>query len=404
MKYYGFKSVAKFPRSNLKNLGFANGMAQVIKSLFANNEQGFAFDFNDLSTMYQDAAGTVPVTGVGQPVGLVLDKSKGLVLGANRVQNGDFNDSSNWVVGGADATHNITFSNGTVRYQSDTITPVLNLSQANILEIGKWYEVIVNCSKLVSGSLKIDTTTASVPIVTKEGINKGYILASGTSLVLVRNSANVDLTIDSITVKELPGNHATQSTSAKRPILQQNATTGAYYLSFDGVDDCLVTGNINFNATNKISIFTGITKKSDATNGVLLEFSTNSYSTQSSFGLLASFNSSLKNYAFRTCGSLLSESSTNAYAAPHTTVSTAKASISDDLNELRINGIKTATSSQDQGTGNYGNYPLYIGMRAGTSLPFTGNLYSLIGVARIATDNEITNAENAIAKNVGVTL
>lgn len=48
---------------------------QIIKSLFANNEQGFAYDPNDLSTMFQDAAGTVPVTGVGQPVGLIRDKS-----------------------------------------------------------------------------------------------------------------------------------------------------------------------------------------------------------------------------------------------------------------------------------------------------------------------------------------
>ena len=48
---------------------------QLIKSLFANNEQGFVYDPNDLSTMYQDAAGTVPVTGAGQPVGLIKDKS-----------------------------------------------------------------------------------------------------------------------------------------------------------------------------------------------------------------------------------------------------------------------------------------------------------------------------------------
>ncbi len=50
----------------------------LMKSLFANNEQGFFYDPNDLSTMFQDAAGTIPVTGVGQPVGLLLDKSKEL--------------------------------------------------------------------------------------------------------------------------------------------------------------------------------------------------------------------------------------------------------------------------------------------------------------------------------------
>lgn len=43
--------------------------------LFMNGEQGAWFDPNDLSTLFQDAAGTIPVTAVGQPVGLVLDKS-----------------------------------------------------------------------------------------------------------------------------------------------------------------------------------------------------------------------------------------------------------------------------------------------------------------------------------------
>lgn len=55
--------------------GQLNTLASIIKSLFANNEQGFAYDPNDLTTLYQDAAGTIPVTAAGQPVGLMLDKS-----------------------------------------------------------------------------------------------------------------------------------------------------------------------------------------------------------------------------------------------------------------------------------------------------------------------------------------
>lgn len=36
---------------------------------------GAWYDPSDLSTMFQDAAGTTPVTAAGQPVGLILDKS-----------------------------------------------------------------------------------------------------------------------------------------------------------------------------------------------------------------------------------------------------------------------------------------------------------------------------------------
>lgn len=43
--------------------------------LFANGVQGFWYDPSDLSTLFQDVAGTVPVTGVEQPVALMLDKS-----------------------------------------------------------------------------------------------------------------------------------------------------------------------------------------------------------------------------------------------------------------------------------------------------------------------------------------
>lgn len=44
-------------------------------TLYAAGEQGVWYDPSDMSTMFQDAAGTIPVTAVGQPVGCILDKS-----------------------------------------------------------------------------------------------------------------------------------------------------------------------------------------------------------------------------------------------------------------------------------------------------------------------------------------
>ena len=44
-------------------------------SLFAASEPGLWYDFGDISTLFQDTAGTTPVTAAGQSVGLVLDKS-----------------------------------------------------------------------------------------------------------------------------------------------------------------------------------------------------------------------------------------------------------------------------------------------------------------------------------------
>jgi len=53
--------------------------------LFALAEPGVWYDPSDLTTLFQDTAGTTPVTTPGDPVGLVLDKSKGLVLGPDVV-------------------------------------------------------------------------------------------------------------------------------------------------------------------------------------------------------------------------------------------------------------------------------------------------------------------------------
>jgi hypothetical protein len=64
--------------------------------------------------------------------------------------------------------------------------------------------------------------------------------------------------------------------------------------------------------------------------------------------------------------------------APTTNVLTGIGDIAADTAILRVNGSQVAQDTADQGTGNYLTYPLYIGRRAGSSLPFNGQLYSLI--------------------------
>lgn len=44
-------------------------------TLFSSGQKGAWFDASDISTLFQDAAGTTPVTALGQPVGRWLDKS-----------------------------------------------------------------------------------------------------------------------------------------------------------------------------------------------------------------------------------------------------------------------------------------------------------------------------------------
>ena len=257
---------------------------QQIQKLFANGEQGFFYDPNDLSTMFQDAAGTIPVTAVGQPVGLMLDKS-----GRN--------------------------------------------------------------------------------------------------------------------------NHAFQTVSASRPILQRNATTGAYYLAFDGVDDFLQTNNIDFTSTDKVSLFAGVRKLSDATRGVLVH--TGSFTP--SPGALGNFSLEAPSFEFKGYSASLPGASGNFDAknstasAPHSAVLSTKlwqsAPNKGAAIQFKVNNILAPIfGAEAMFPGNFGNLPMYIGRRGGTSLPFNGHLYSLIGIGKLSSDIETASIEKELAKRTGVTL
>lgn len=62
-------------RSRLRNPAVGSGSAFNPLSLFTAGEQGVWFDPSDLTTLFQDDAGTVPVTTDGQAVALMRDKS-----------------------------------------------------------------------------------------------------------------------------------------------------------------------------------------------------------------------------------------------------------------------------------------------------------------------------------------
>lgn len=217
--------------------GTSKTFNQLIKSIFANNEQGFFYDPNDLSTMFQDAAGTVPVTGAGQPVGFVLDKSKGLAR--ELVKNTNF--ANGWDGWGTSAqiepTHTIKIINDLLAIRFDSPTPVVSLINPNILQEGMWVEVEIDCAEHVSGSLKVDAQGYTVTVASKDGINKSIFKMGSTAILIYRLSTPVNMKIRSIKVSRILGNHAYQSTSAARPILQDTPRR----IDFDAVDDKLIT-------------------------------------------------------------------------------------------------------------------------------------------------------------------
>ena len=388
---------------NIPMLGVREkGMAKAAWDIFHNSEQGFVYDPNDLSTMFQDAAGTIPVTAAGQPVGLVLDKSKGLVKGVEK-----WVDSSASFTGGSSR-----ISTGTYRIY----TPDGTYSSAQILgalTIGRMYEISFDVVSIANTGGGVIFEGSPVLAVTTVGKKRQIITATSVNLVLKRADALLtNYTVTNISVREIAGNHAYQTTSASRPILRKNAVTGANYLEFDGWGDFLQTSNIDFTGTDKVSLFAGVQKLSDATSAIVAELSPSSATNNGSFHLAAPDSLSGNNYQFSSRGTVRSISVTPpTYISPISNVVSVAGEIASNTAKIRVDGAQVAQSTATQGTGNYGNYPLYIGRRGGISLPFGGislpfggHIYGLIGVGKLASDSETKAIEKELAKRVGVTL
>ena len=266
--------------ASMKKAGFTP------RSLFSASEPGAWYDPSDMSTLFQDSAGTVPVTAVEQPVGLILDKS------------------------------------------------------------GR-------------------------------------------------------------------GNHATQATATSRPVLQQDAS-GRYYLSFDGVDDWMLTNSIDFTATDKMTVFTADHSAWSGSLMVMAGLSASVVGNNGTFWLTAyDWGDNAYSIAYLR-GNLRG-------AAPYgkdqrtlgvrrlirsVMMDIGKSNLSEEV-LVRVNGeaqaLGGAPLDPSAGTGNFGNYPLYIG-RVGTTAPFNGRLYGLI-VRGAQTDSlHLTNVERFLAHKSGVVL
>jgi hypothetical protein len=174
------------------------------------------------------------------------------------------------------------------------------------------------------------------------------------------------------------------------------------YLRFDGVDDFMSTAAINFTGTDKMTVWAGIRKPD---NNVRIVYETGAIvnTTDGSFALVSSTGSGTSSIASRGTAYLL-VTSIGVYSAPVSYIATLISNITAPLLQQRVNGAVDGSSTASQGTGNYGNYPLYIGARAGTSLFFNGHLYGLI--ARGAQSNlpQITAVEYFTAGKTGITL
>jgi hypothetical protein len=89
--------------------------------------------------------------------------------------------------------------------------------------------------------------------------------------------------------------------------------------------------------------------------------------------------------------------------APDTAVLSTTHDIAGDLTTARRNGTAFANATGDKGSGNFGNYAVFIGSRSG-SLRFNGLIYTLIVRGATTPTGTIADFErNLLARRCGVT-
>ena len=208
------------------------------------------------ATMFQDAAGTTPVTAVGQPVGLILDKSKGLVLGPV-VFSEDGASASDWVYPGTNGG-SVAAVGGEIKLTCgnplSALADRLCYSTLSGLAVGVTYKVVSSFRNITDSSgARISVTSAATygdstgafvdNDTTVSSTKTMYFVATATTMYfrLIAKSGVSGSTVglSSALIQSISGNHASQATAAARPLYKTSGL--AEYTDYDLVDDVLNT-------------------------------------------------------------------------------------------------------------------------------------------------------------------
>ena len=402
------------------------GLASSIQSMFSNGEQGAWYDPSDLSTgnMYQLSNQTTPVTAMEQPVGWIRDKSgrnnhafqatsanrPTLSARYNGLRSTEDLSTSFWVLVGS-ATRTST----TLTVTTSTTDGIYNTAGNFLGSVASG--VSMTCSVELSGSgtirfgvLNGNGSTRSFQVITLTSTPTRYTNtfvndATGVNIGIILNSNGVATTV---TVGKADF-RITNDLYGIIPAYQRVTTATDYdtvgfpsYLRFNGNSSALLTNSIDFSGTDKMNVWAGLRKLSDAARGMLTELSTTVVSSNGSFFVDAPPVAASPAYRFYGGGTIDAEAaSPSSYPAPITNVLTGIEDISAPNLTLRLNGAQVITSTATQGTGNFGNFPLYIGARGGSSLWFNGRLYGLVVRGASSNASQIERGETYMNVKTG---
>ena len=343
-----------------------------VAGMFGSGEQGLWCDPSDKSTLFQDAAGTIPVTAVEQPVGKMLDKSgRGnhatQVTSANRpVFSARYNQLAN--------TTTLSTQNVTTRAASY----VLSFSGAGTVTLSG-----TAAGTFSSGSNTFTATAGTLTATVAGSVTNASLVPSIQAAMPYQRVGNVSVTASDY---------------------DADPTKFRPYLRFNGAGMFMVTGNVNFSTTSALSMWFGCYLHN------IFSYSTvaaQNYPNTYSWYAIPKTTRYDTEFGRKGSGNLQYTSSV-VLTFPLSAVFTWQFDLSKSIELItqKINGIQAWNGQQggDSGTGPLANTPIYIGQTGNSANWFNGNLYSLIIRGAATDDAHLTHTEKFIAYKTGVNL
>ena len=314
---------------------------------------------------------------------------RGTPTGANLVTNGDFASGTGWTLGTGWA-----ISGGKLNATAVVVGQNAAFSGAGIVA-GRVYRVRYTVSGLVAGGVGVRigsvVTYVDGPARAANGTYEDYLTATANGGVeFIRRASDFTGSIDDVVIHDVSA----------------DSVTTPYGLQMDGTDDFHQTAPVNFTATDKMTVCHGVRKLSDAANGTVAHFGDTLSNANGSWFLQSPGSGGITRFQFSSRGtaSAAAFTSSASYNSPFSGVVVGECDIAGDIVRIRVNGVQVDQRATDQGTGNYGTYPIYFGRRTGTSEAFNGLEYSSICVGKAVTAAELANIERWVAQRTGVVI
>ena len=417
---------------------------------FLANEQGIWLDPSDMSTMFQDAAGTTPVTAVEQPVGKILDKSgRGnhfsqatstarptLSARVNQLLKTEQFDDATW------AKPNVTVTaNAAVAPDGSTTMDRIAGTGSGVSYI-RQDVAFTPSSARVSYYAKADTSTsfgigdvnigqlASFNLTTGVATNNSGTNASMTAVgngvwrcevtyspvagfvrqICYPGNTYSPTTTDAVFVWGAQVESATVATRYQRVNTATDYDTVGFphYLKFDGVDDSLITGNIDFPVSQRATIVVGTGNRAPGI-GSVVSVGENQYTTTGAYGVFSG-EPSVDSFMVSYCAGSTVPHGRQTATQPDTCVAAFRMLVDEPIEadriRARVNGAAVATTLYSPSFGSTGDlgggsHRIWAGARVDGTF-FNGNIHQLL--IRHADTTDLAPIETYVADKTGVTL